>query len=126
MNYSRYPKCGKGTYLHNIYKHYNLYKCNNRKFNHIIVKYHTVNIDDTSSQLITGFLSMKAMRFPLHVLFTALTLYFLNNSSPITISQFLMVNSGVKVSHVTIESWTNKFTSFFKQKADKFERSLNL
>ena len=23
-----YPKCGKGTYLHHAYKHYNHYKCN--------------------------------------------------------------------------------------------------
>ena len=76
MNYPKCPKCGKGTYLHHSYKHYNRYKCNNRKCNHIIVKYHTTNIDDASSKLVTGALSMKGMRFPLHVILTALTLYF--------------------------------------------------
>ena len=30
-----------------------------------------------SSELITCFLSMKGMRFPLHIILTALTLYFL-------------------------------------------------
>ncbi|OSA82816.1 UNVERIFIED_ORG: hypothetical protein B2H98_18845, partial [Clostridium botulinum] len=81
MNYPRCPKCGKGTYLHHAYKHYNRYKCNNKKCNHkkcnhkkcnhIIVKHHTTNIDNASSELITGSLSMKGMRFPLHVILTA-------------------------------------------------------
>ena len=101
------PRCGKGTYLHHSYKHYNRYKCNNKKCNHIIVKHHTTNIDTASSELVSGSLSMKGMRFPLHVILTALTLYFLNNSSTRAISQFLMINSGIKVSHVTIASWTN-------------------
>ena len=37
-----------------------------------------------------------------------------------------MINSGIKISHVTIASWTNKFAPFFKQKADKFKANLNL
>ena len=32
-----------------------------------------------------------------------------------------MINSGIKVSHVTIASWTNKFAPYFNQKADKFK-----
>lgn len=57
-----------------------------------------------SSELITGSLSMKGIRFPLHVILTALTLYFSNNSSTTAISQFLMINPGIKVSHVAIAS----------------------
>lgn len=67
-----------------------------------------------SSELITGSPSMKGMHFPLHVILDELTLYFLNNSSTRDISQFLMINSSIKVSHVTIASWTNKFVPFFK------------
>lgn len=104
MNYPKCPKYGKCTYLHHAYKHYNRYKCNNRKFNHIILKHHTTNIDGASSKLVTGSLSMKGMRFPLHIILAALTLYFLNNSSTRAISQFLMINSDIKVSHVTIAS----------------------
>lgn len=37
-----------------------------------------------------------------------------------------MINSGIKVSHVTIESLINQFAPFFKQKADKFKETLNL
>mgnify|MGYP004731875117 CR=1 FL=1 len=69
---------------------------------------------------------MRGIRFSLHVILTALTLYFLSNSSTRAISHFLIINSGIKVSHVTIVSWTNKFAPFFKQKADKFKESLNL
>lgn len=81
MNYPKCAKCGKGTYLHHAYKHYNRYKCNNRKCNHIIVNHHNFNIDPASSEAITGSLSMKGMRFPLQIIITALTLYYLNNTS---------------------------------------------
>lgn len=64
--------------------------------------------------------------FALHVILTALTLYFFNISSTRAIPQFLMINSSIKVSHVTISSWPNKFSPFFKQNADKFKDSLNL
>ncbi len=43
-NYPKCPKCGKATYLHHQYKHYNRYKCGNRKCNHIIVEHHNLNI----------------------------------------------------------------------------------
>lgn len=126
LNYPRCPMCGKGTYLHHSYKHYNRYKYNNKSCNHIVVKHHTLNIDEASSEAVTGSLLMKGMRFPLHVILTALTLYFLNNSSTRAISQFLMINCGIKVSHVTIANWTNKFSPFFKQKSDRFTANLNL
>ena len=124
--YPNCPKCGKATYLHHAYKHYNRYKCGNRKCNHIIIKYHNLNIDKSSSENLTGSLSMKGMRFPLHVILTALTLYFLNNTSTRAISQFLYTTASIKVSHVTIASWTHKFAPFFKQKADSFKSQLDL
>lgn len=124
--YPKCPKCGKATFLHHTYKHYNRYKCGNKKCNHVIVNYHNLNIDATSSEHLTGSLSMKGMRFSLHIILTALTLYFLNNSSTRAISQFLLATANIKVSHVTIASWTHKFAPFFKQKADKFKDSLDL
>lgn len=117
MNYPNCPKCGKDTYLHHSYKHYNRYKSNTKKCNHIAVKHHTTNIDDSSSKLVTGSLSMKGMRFSLNVILTALTLYFLNNSSTRSISHFLMINSNIKVSNVTIASLINKFAPFFNTKS---------
>ena len=110
-----YPKCRKyvkENYFHHAYKHYNRYKCNNRKCNHIIIKHHNINIDTDSNELVSGSLSMKGTIFPLHVILTALTLCFLNNSSTKAISQFLMINLGIKLSYVIIASWTNKFIPF--------------
>lgn len=69
---------------------------------------------------------MKGMRFHLHVILTALTLYFLNNTSIRSISHFLYATSNIKVSHVTVSSCVNKFAPFFKQKADSFKAQLNL
>ena len=76
-SYPKCPKCSKATYLHHTYKYYNRYKCGNRKCNHIIVQHHNLNINNASSQNITGTLSMKWMRFLLHAILTALTFYFL-------------------------------------------------
>lgn len=124
--YPRCPKCGKATYLHHEFKHYNRYKCGNRNCNHIIVNYHSFDIDPASSEAVTGSLSMKGMRFPLQIIITALTLYYLNNTSTRAISQFLMSTFNIKVSHVTIANWSNKFAPYFKLKVDKFKRQVDL
>ncbi|WP_346929691.1 DDE-type integrase/transposase/recombinase [Clostridium sp.] len=126
LNYPRCPKCDRATYLHHEYKHYNRYKCGNKKCNHVIAQYHNTKIDPASSECITGSLSMKDMRFSQNTILTALTLYFLNNSSTRAISQLLLVTQNIKVSHVTIASWTNKFAPFFKIKADKLKENLDL
>lgn len=122
----RCPRCGRATYLHHKYNHYNRYKCGNRSCNHILVQYHNMNIADTSSNKLIGSVSMKGMRFPLNTILTALSLYFLNNSSTRMISQFLSISQGIKVSHVTIASWTTKFAPLFKLKADDLKEKLNL
>lgn len=41
----RCSKCNKATYLNHKYKHYNHYKCGNRKCNHTFYQYHNLNID---------------------------------------------------------------------------------
>ncbi|HAT4150118.1 TPA: IS6 family transposase, partial [Clostridium perfringens] len=106
--------------------HYNRYKCGSRKCNHAFSQYHNLNIDLASSEKLTGSLSMKGMRFPLHTILTALTLYFLNNTSTRAISQFLKVTSNISVSHVTISSWVHKFAPYFKEKASIFNSQLDL
>ncbi|WP_051823813.1 IS6 family transposase [Clostridium sulfidigenes] len=100
------------------------YKC--KKCNHVIVQYHNTSIYPASSELIAVSLFMKDMIFSLNIILTALTLYFLNNASTRAISQFLWVMQGIKVSHVTIANWANKFAPLFKSKADKFKDLLDL
>ena len=72
--------CSKAAFLHHAYKHFNCYKCGNKKCNHIVMHYHNLNIDNASSENLTESFSMKEMRFPLHVILTALTLYYLNST----------------------------------------------
>lgn len=52
------------------------------------------------------------------VIIQALTLYFLLDSSTRRISQFLFQMLNIKVSHMTITSWTRKFAPLFKLKSD--------
>ena len=69
---------------------------------------------------------MKGMRFPLHTMLTALTLYFLNNTSTRAIAQFFKITSNISVSHVTIYNWVHKFSPYFKEKASIFNTKLDL
>lgn len=61
------------------------------------------------------------MIFSLNTILTALIPYSFNNSSTRAISQLPIVTSNIKMYHVTISSWTNKFAPFFKAKAEKFK-----
>ncbi len=54
---SKYPKCpkyGKDTFLHHAYKHDNRYKYGNKKCNHVVIYHHDLNIDNESSENLTG------------------------------------------------------------------------
>ena len=124
-SYPKYHRCGYGTYLHHRYKHYNRYKFNNRKCNHIVAQHHTSNIDEASCDKLTVSLSMKGIRFPLQTILTALSLYFLNNSSTKAIARLMFTSFRIKISHTTIANWTKKFAPYFKNKADAFKSQLD-
>jgi len=124
--YPKCPKCGKATFIHHDYKYYTQYRCVHKKCNHAfsIVKANAVS--DASCQSLYGKINFKRMRFPLHVIITALNLFYLCNTSTRKISQFLFINNGIRVSHVTIASWAKKFAPLFQNIASKFENSINL
>jgi len=69
-----------------------------------------VEIPNTSSSSIDlEKFTIKRMRHPFHIVFTALTLYFFDNSTLRKISQHLELVCEVKVSHVTISNWCKRF-----------------
>ncbi|NLM28658.1 MAG: IS6 family transposase, partial [Clostridiaceae bacterium] len=70
--YPKCPKCGKATFIHHDYKHYTRYRCCDKKCNHAfsIVKANAVG--NASCQNLFGKTNFKRMRFPLHVIITAL------------------------------------------------------
>ena len=103
--YPKCPKCGKATFIHHDYKHYTQYRCGDKKCNHAFYLVKPNTVGDASCQNLFGKTNFKRMRFPLHVIITALNLFYLCNASTRKISQFLLINNGIKVSHVAIASW---------------------
>ena len=124
--YPRCPLCGKATYIHHDYPKYTRYKCGNRKCNHILVQVKASAISHSSDHLIDGKNNFKGMRYPISVILNALTLYFHNDSSTRRISQYLKITMNIKVSHVTIASWTKKFAPIFKKIYDNIFSSIHL
>jgi len=53
------PKCGRATYLHHQYKHYNRYKYGSKKCNHVIVQYHNVGLTNLLHSLKIRLTSLK-------------------------------------------------------------------
>lgn len=83
-------------------------------------------IEPLSNTTIQGKLNFKDMRFPIHIILMSLDLYFLNESSTRRISQYLFKTFNIKVSHVTIASWTKKFAAYFKLKSDNLLKNVDL
>ncbi len=125
-NYPRCPLCGKATYIHHDYPKYTRYKCGNRKCNHVLVQAKASAVIPSSHHLIDGKNNFKGMRYPISVILNALTLYFHNDSSTRRIAQYLKLTMNIKVSHVTIASWTKKFAPIFKKIYGNILSSINL
>jgi transposase-like protein len=124
--YPKCPKCGKATFIHHDYEHYTRYRCWDKKCNHAFFVVKANAIGDASCQSLFGKTDFKRMRFPLHVIITALNMFYLCNTSTRKISQFMLINNGIKVSHVTIASWAKMFAPLFQIIASNFENSINL
>ena len=108
-NYNKYPpcpRCGKASFLHNDYQLYSYFTCSDKRCNHHFSVPKLVEIPNTSSSSIDlEKFTIKRMRHPFHIVFTALTLYFFDNSTLRKISQHLELVCEVKLSHVTVSNW---------------------
>jgi len=65
------------------------------------------------------------MRHPFHIVFTALTLYFFDNSTLRKISQHLELVCEVKVSHVTVSNWCKRFAPALLNAASPYKKQLS-
>lgn len=81
--------------------------------------HHNLNIYPAYSEAVSGSLSMKGMKFPLQVIITSLTLYYLKTPSTKALSQFLIRTFNSKVSHVTLANCNHKFAPYFNLNVDK-------
>ncbi len=124
-DYPRCPKCDKATFIHHDYKFYTNFWYGDKSCYHSFSVVKLENINPTSSQSLIGKLSFKRMRFNLHIILTALNLYFICNSSTRQASTFLLQTQNTKVSHVTISKWVKKFTPMFEVIKNRFIPSIN-
>ena len=121
------PKCGKATFLHHDYPLYSNFRCGDKKCYHGFNVPKLVEIPPTSSSKINlEEFTMKRMRHPFYLVFTALTLYFFDNSTLRKISQHLWLVHNIKISHVTIHKWCKRFAPAIIQAARPYKKQLNL
>lgn len=121
------PKCAKGTFLHHDYMLYSNFRCNDKSCNHSFKVPKLVDVPPASSKLVLPQeFTMKRMRHPLHIVLTAITLYFIGNSTLRKIRDTLLLTHKVKVSHVTIAKWCKKFAPFLAGISRTYKDQVNL
>lgn len=111
--YPSCPVCGKSAFLHHDYDDYSNYRCSDKKCNHSFFQAKsTVKLPPSMSNII-GKYNFKRMRHSLHLVITALTLFYIGGTSFRKITTMLEILYNIKVSHVTVSDWCKKFAPIF-------------
>ena len=111
--YPSCPVCGKSAFLHHDYDDYSNYRCSDKKCNHSFFQAKsTVKLPPSMSNII-GKDNFKRMRHSLHLVITALTLFYIGGTSFRKITTMLEILYNIKVSHVTISDWCKKYYIWF-------------
>ena len=114
--YPSCPKCGKSAFLHHDYDDYSNYRCSDKKCNHSFFQVKpTIKLPPSMSNII-GKDNFKRMRHSIHLVITALTLFYIGGTSFRKITIMLEMLYNIKVSHVTISDWCKKFAPIFHSK----------
>jgi putative transposase len=113
QNYLRCPVCNKASFIHHDHDHYTNYRCCDKRCNHsFFVAKHTAVVPASMSTLF-GKTDFKRMRYPVHLIITALTMFYLGKNSFRNISLIIQIAFNVKVSHTTISNWCKNFAPMF-------------
>ena len=78
-----------------------------------------------SMSKLVGKTDFKRMHYPLHIIITALSIFYLGKNSFRNIALILRVVNDVKVSHTTISNWCKKFAPLFNNLSLKLMPMLN-
>lgn len=113
-NYPRCPKCGKAMFLHHDYQHYSNFRCGNKLCNHSLFVPKPNAIASPSMSNLFGKHNFKRMRFPIHVILSALSMFYLGKNSFRNIALILKLPMNIKVSHTTISNWCTQFAPLFQ------------
>ena len=123
--YPNCPKCNKGSLLHHDYSDYTNYRCGDKKCYHsfFVVK-PTVKLPASMSKFI-GKIDFKRLRYPVHTVISALTMFYIGKSSFRNIALMLNMIYNIKVSHTTISDWCKKFAPLFNNLSLSLLPSMN-
>lgn len=125
-SYPPCPVCGKSTFLHHDHEHYSNYRCCDNHCNHSFFVWKNAAITAPSMSRLFGKTDFKRMRYPIFLIITALTMFYLGKNSFRNISLILRVSFNVKVSHTTIANWCTKFAPLFDNQRLKLMPMLDL
>ena len=114
--YPSCPICGKAAFLHHDYDDYSNYRCCDKKCNHSFFQAKpTVKIPPSMSNIF-GKNDFKRMRHSIHLVITALVMFYIGGTSFRKIALSLRLLYNIKVSHVTVSDWCKKFAPIFHTK----------
>ena len=114
------PVCGRASFLHHDYPYYSNYRCVIKSCNHSFFVVKHLAVVPPSMTALLGKSDFKRMRYPVHLIITALSMFYLGKNSYRNIALILRVAFNVSVSHTTISNWCRNFAPLF----DSFRLSL--
>lgn len=120
------PVCGKATFLHHDYEYYSTFRCCDKKCSHSFDALKPTVIQPASASKLFGKTDFKRMRFPVHVVLMALTMFYIGKNSFRNISIIMNISMNIKVSHTTISNWCSKFAPMFHNMAIQLVPTLDL
>ena len=124
-DYPLCPVCGKATFLHHDKEHYRQYRCCDKKYSHSFFVPKPAAVSAPSMSKLFGKTDFKRMRYPVHVILTALSMFYLGKNSFRNIALILRTVMNVQVSHTTISNWCTKLAPMLQNIALQLIPALN-
>ena len=118
---SRFPVCGKATFLHHDRENYSNYRCCDKRCNHSLFVPKPCAISAPSMSMLFRKMDFKRMGYPIHVIL----MFYLRKNSFRNIALILRTVMNIQVSHSTISNWCTKFAPMFQNIAIQLIRALN-
>ena len=107
------PVCGNASFLHHDFEHYSNYRCNDKKCNHSFFSFKNTAIQSPSMSTLFGKHDFKRMRYPVQLIITVLSMFYLGKNSFRNISLILKTAFNIKISHTTVSNWCTRFAPMF-------------
>jgi len=115
--YPSCPCCGKASFLHRDFEHYSNFRCCDKKCNHSFFVCKPTSIAPASMSNLFGKTDFKRMRYPVHTVLQAITMFYLGTTSFRKIALILRLTYNVRISHQTVSDWCKKFAPMWQNMA---------